>query len=118
MGGQGCGSRSAKLDGQDGSGICTIHAICLKITWPATDEWGNQLDHSYYVNDEDGDGGHAAGGEKMVMVALRNPSKCLWTLKLFKPTSERRQAAALQHSSSASWGMLCTVERSWGCKSW
>lgn len=47
-------------------------------------------------NDEDGDGGHAAGGEKMVMVALRNPSKCLWTLKLFKPTLERRQAAAQQ----------------------
>lgn len=29
-------------------------------------------------DDEDG----PAGGEKMVMVAARNPSKCLWTLKL------------------------------------
>ena len=69
-------------------------AICLQIT--ATDEWGNRLDHSYYGNDEDGDGGHTVGGEKMVMVALRNPSKCLWTLKLFKPTLERRQAATQQ----------------------
>ena len=63
--------------------------------------------------DEEGDVGHT-GGEKMVMVALRNPSKCLWTLKLL-PTLER-QAATLQcilgDALHAQWREVG------GCKSW